>query len=135
MMQMPASKSTLPTEDYQYEQNYKGIIITSSNRSHQAYQDQSFILTPQPTYMNNHYPYRWSAGIEDFCVANSHHPNCANPIQCAFIKREFITHTINNPELFKPLEEYLNIIHTNAIGKHLQWLKRSEERRVGKECW
>ena len=125
MMQMPASKSTFPTEDYQYEWNYEGITITGSNRSHRLYQDQLFIPTPQPTYMNDHYPYGWSAGIEDFCVANGHHPDCANPIQHTFIKREFIAHTINNPELFKPLDEYLNIIHTNAISKRLQWLKSS----------
>ena len=86
MMQTPASKSTLPTEDYQYEWNYEGIIITGSNGSHWAYQDQSFILTPRPTYMNDHYPYGWSAGIEDFCIANGHHPDCANPIRCTFIK-------------------------------------------------
>ena len=115
----------MPTEDYQYEWNYEGIIITGSNGSHRAYQDQSFILTPQPTYMNDHYPYGWSAGIEDFCVANGHHSDCANPIRRTFIKREFIAHTINNLELFKLLDEYLNIIHTNAIGKCLQWLKSS----------
>ena len=125
MTQMPASKSTLPTEDYQYERNYEGIVITGSNRSHQLYQDQLSIPTPQPTHMNNNFPYGWSAGIKDFCVANNHHPNCANPIQCAFIKCKFITHTIDNPELFKLLDEYLNVIHTNAISKCLQWLKSS----------
>ena len=125
MMQMPASKSTFPTEDYQYKWNYKGIAITGSKGSHWLYQDQLFILTPQPTYTNNHHPYGWSAGIEDFCIANGHHPDCANPIQCAFIEHKFIAHTINNPELFKLLDEYLNIIHTNAISKHLQWLKSS----------
>ena len=125
MTQTPASKSTLPTEDYQYEWNYKGIIITGSNGSHWAYQDQSFIPTPQPTYTNDHYPYGWSAGIKGFCVANGRHPNCANPIQHAFIEQEFIAHTIDNLELFKLLDEYLNIIHTNTIGKCLQWLKSS----------
>ena len=125
MTQTPASKSTLPTEDYQYERNYEGIVITGSNRSHWLYQDQSSIPTPRPTHTNNDFPYGWSAGIEDFCIANDHHPDCANPIRRAFIEHEFITHTIDNPELFKPLDEYLNVIHTNAIGKRLQWLKSS----------
>ena len=125
MTQTPASKSTLPTEDYQYERNYKGISITGSNGSHWLYQDRSFIPTPQHTHTNNHFPYGWSAGIKDFCVTNGHHPDCANPIRRTFIECEFIAHTIDNLELFKPLDEYLNIIHTNTIGKRLQWLKSS----------
>jgi hypothetical protein len=120
-----ASRSTSSTEDYQYEQVNEGIVITGSNGSHRLYQDRSYIPTPRPTRMNGDYPYGWSAGIEEFCSANDHHPDCTDPIRRAFIEREFIVHTINNPERFKALDDYLNIIHTNAIGKSLQWLKSS----------
>ena len=75
--------------------------------------------------MNDDYPYRWSAGIKEFCMAHDRHPNCTKPIRRAFIEGEFIAHTINNPEQFKSLDDYLKTVHTNAIGESFQWLKNS----------
>ena len=48
MVQTPVSKSTSSTEVYQFGQVNKGILITGRNGSHQLYQDQSYIPTPQP---------------------------------------------------------------------------------------
>ena len=71
------------------------------------------------------YPFGWTTAIEEFCQSTSHHPNCANPISRSFIEREFVAWTINNPDRFKSLDDYINAIYNKSIGRDLQWLYSS----------
>jgi hypothetical protein len=118
-----ASKSALNTEAYYYLQLSDGIILQKGDIYH-VYQDKSYIpsRTRQIPDNNIDYPYGWSAGIEEYCQLFGHHLDCTDPIRCAFIEREFVNYTINDPNRFEALDNYLNIIYANSLGRNLQWL-------------
>jgi hypothetical protein len=100
-----------------------GIILQKGDIYH-VYQDKSYIpsRTRQIPDNNIDYPYGWSAGIEEYCQLFGHHPDCTDPIRRTFIEREFVNYTINDPNRFGALDNYLNIIYANSLGRNLQWL-------------
>jgi hypothetical protein len=118
-----ASNSALNTEAYYYLQLSDGIILQKGDIYH-VYQDKSYIpsCTCQIPDNNTDYPYGWSAGIEEYCQLFGHHPDCTDPIRHAFIEQEFVNYTINNPNCLEALDNYLNIIYANSLGRNLQWL-------------
>lgn len=120
---MPALRSISLTENCCYSQFDDGVIIKKKSE-HFVYQNKSYIpaLISNDQYNQADYPYGWTAGIDEFCQSQGHHPDCTDPIRRAFIEREFIAHTINNSELFSVLDDYLRIIQYNAAGINLQWL-------------
>jgi len=117
------SISSFPTETYYYEQFKDGIIIRKDDSYH-VYQNQAYI-PPRIHSMTGQYPdypYRWTSGIEDYCVTSGHHPACTSYIGCGFIEREFIAQAVGDPTKFGILDEYLNVIYMNGGGRNLQWL-------------
>lgn len=53
------------------------------------------------------YPFGWTLGIEAYSQQFDHHPSwMPGPIRRAFIKREFVAHTIDNPDSLATLDDY-----------------------------
>jgi hypothetical protein len=117
------SSSALNTEAYYYLQLSDGIILQKGDIYH-VYQDKSYIPLKTHQIPGNEvdYPYGWSIGIEEYCQLFDHHPDCTDPIRHTFIECEFINYSINNPDCFEALDNYLNIIYANSLGRNLQWL-------------
>jgi len=126
MSLMPASGSISNTEICYYEQFRNGIILRKGDDYH-VYHDKSYIPMRNQKSPGSliDYLFGWTTAIEEFCQSTSHHPNCTNPISRSFIKREFVTWTINNPDHFKSLDDYINTIYNKSIGRDLQWLYSS----------
>ena len=122
----PASESHSSTESYQYIQLNDGITIGGPD-SLQVYQNKSHFPPCVQGFQYDPvtYPYGWSDGIESFCKIGRYHPLCTEPHSRAHIERDFLSYAIGEPGLFKVLDEYLNVVYSNAIGKSFQWLQSS----------
>ena len=98
---------------YYYSQFNDGIIIHQDTQF-KTYHDKSYIPSCMKDFHDNpaKYPYGWTQGIEEFCYTNGHHPDCMQPIHCAFIKKEFIASTIHKPEMLNTLDNYLQTIYS-----------------------
>jgi len=122
----PASESHSSTEPYQYVQLNDGITIGGPD-SLQVYWDKSHFPPHVQGFQYDPvtYPYGWSDGIESFCKIGRYHPLCTEPHSRTHIERDFLSYAIREPGLFKVLDEYLNIVYSNAIGKSFQWLQSS----------
>jgi len=120
---IPASESHSLTESYQFSQFKDGIAVKGPD-SLQVYHDKSHIPAHTQGFQYDliTYPYGWSDGIESFCKIGQYHPHCADPHSRAHVERDFLAYTMGEPSLFKVLDEYLNIIYSNAISKSFQWL-------------
>lgn len=122
----PVLRSTSLTETYHYSQFNDGVIIHRGN-THHVYNDKSYLPTRAQDQSDNpsDHPFGWTMGIEAYCQQHNHHPDCTDPIRRSFIEREFVAHTINDPNSLAVLDEYLRVIHSNTIGHKLQWLRSS----------
>jgi hypothetical protein len=120
---IPASRYTSLTETYSYSQFNDGVIIHKGSTQH-VYNDKSYLPTLGRDRSDNpsDYPFGWSLGIEAHCQQHGHHPDCTDPIRRAFIEREFIARTINDPDSLETLNDYLRTIYANTVGHNFQWL-------------
>ena len=115
---IPARGSYSSTEPGCYVRSDDGIIARESD-SPQHCCDGSHVPPGNREFRYDlvAYPYGWLSRIVSSYWIGGHHLHYANPHTRSHVGQNCMAYPNGEPGLFKSLDEYTNMVHSNAIGR------------------